>query len=70
MAYTPKSAAHPQSSDKQILYCKKYYLELQERHPEWKAFEEERRSPEYSQAKQEAKARIRDILKYKGRCRQ
>lgn len=68
--YTSKSAAHQQSSDKQTLCNEAYYQELLERHPELLAFELECRSPEYNQVKQEAMARIRDILKHKGRGRQ
>ena len=67
--YTSKSAAHQQSSDKQTLSNETYYRELQERHPELLAFEEERRSPEYNRVKQEAMVQIRDILKNKRRGR-
>ena len=65
--YTSKSAAHRQSNNKPTLWNETYYRELQERHPELLAFESERRTPEYNQAKEEAMARIRDILKHKRR---
>ena len=46
-----------------------YYRELQARHPEFKAFEEERKSPEYQRAVKAAFANARAMLEQKQQAR-
>ena len=67
--YGQESAENCSKGDKKNLSKaqKKYYQELQDRHPDWKALDQERQNPDYQKKIKTLFAEVKEMLKKKSR---
>jgi hypothetical protein len=68
--YKQKSPENSQKSNKENLSeSQKYYQELLNRHPDWKASDEERQNPEYQKKMKNLFSEVKEMLKRKSQSR-